>query len=731
VSGSDPGFYPRLRLVAPDGALLADVAGNDSVELKARVSLSGNYTVLVANNCSNCQVGSGSYSLNVSGLTGSVSLPVINSFTANPSTIVAGQTSKLSWTTTNATTVSISGLTAAQPTNGSVSVSPTETTAYTLNATGSGGTATATTTITITLAAFTAPVLSGPAGAGVSLSPTFSWSGVIEANSYRLMVATTTGALPTDPASANCTNCAINTMPQPNYYTPSTSLNAATTYYWQVQGRSATKNGAWSTRSSFTTAQPPEQSPPDRGNISEDSGPWPTPASKAVVITHGWSDSANGWVKEMAAGVCGRLGAGLLVSSVRDGTLTKVCQVNNWDVWVLDWRSKADTGIINPMGAYVNAIDVGQTLASILKVKNYSHVHLVAHSAGANLIDFATIYLKLWMTKEKRPVLEVHDTFLDAYDPVSDASRYGKQADWTDNYVDTRSVADLFYGLDGTKLFLQNGYNIDVTPTSVIDNCTQFLPPDLWGCRHNRPYRFYGLSIDSSFVGDAPSAGIDRIPANGTGGMGYPLSLENGRALSTLNSVYPKGTRCVMDGAICYTGSAPGGVWSFLPGAVVGTVVGATTGAVSYVTGIGSTLFNSLKLGVISLLPTRGAAAPTGRSATTPTESPSWITVESTTTQPVNTMRFNWSFTASGEGFVRVFVDGMQVREIDQRHVSLASLTTEEIYIGGGVGTVAPGLHRIAFRLDGFGTGASGVELSGVELGLTSASESRRRSVRH
>jgi hypothetical protein len=48
----------------------------------------------------------------------------------------------------------------------------------------------------------------------------------------------------------------------------------------------------------------------------------------------------------------------------------------------------------------------------------------------------------------------------------------------------------------------------------------------------------------------------------------------------------------------------------------------------------------------------------------------------------------------------------------------LASLTTEEVYIGGGAGTLAPGVHRIAFRLDGFGNKASGVELTGVELGL-------------
>jgi len=43
-------------------------------------------------------------------------------------------------------------------------------------------------------------------------------------------------------------------------------------------------------------------------------------------------------------------------------------------------------------------------------------------------------------------------------------------SDWTDNYVDTRDVGPLFSaaGLDGTKLFLQNAYNIDVTPNQRV-----------------------------------------------------------------------------------------------------------------------------------------------------------------------------------------------------------------------------------------------------------------------
>jgi Leucine-rich repeat (LRR) protein len=93
------------------------------------------------------------FSAEVSGLTAVVSPPVVKAFTANPSTITDGQSSTLSWTTTSATTVSISGVVGTQASNGAVSVSPTATTIYTLTATGPAGTAAATTTIVVNPAA--------------------------------------------------------------------------------------------------------------------------------------------------------------------------------------------------------------------------------------------------------------------------------------------------------------------------------------------------------------------------------------------------------------------------------------------------------------------------------------------------------------------------------------------------------------------------------------------------
>jgi hypothetical protein len=69
---------------------------------------------------------------------------------AQPSSIVAGTSAVLSWTTNDATSVSIAGV-GMFAANGSVKVTPSSTATYTATATGPGGTATSSTTVTVTV----------------------------------------------------------------------------------------------------------------------------------------------------------------------------------------------------------------------------------------------------------------------------------------------------------------------------------------------------------------------------------------------------------------------------------------------------------------------------------------------------------------------------------------------------------------------------------------------------
>ena len=102
--------------------------------------------------------------------------PPTISVSANPPTILLGQSSTLSWNSTNATSITLypSTTTLAVP-SGTLSVSPTTTTTYTVVATGPGGTATDTTTVTVTyppptITSFTVNPTTIQRGEGATLS---------------------------------------------------------------------------------------------------------------------------------------------------------------------------------------------------------------------------------------------------------------------------------------------------------------------------------------------------------------------------------------------------------------------------------------------------------------------------------------------------------------------------------------------------------------------------------
>ena len=101
---------------------------------------------------------------------------------------------------------------------------------------------------------FPAPGSSIPATGteNVPTQPTFTWSSVPGATSYRIMVATSQEALPSDPLSTTCPDCVINATSGTNSFTPTVTLAPNTVYYWQVRAE-GTFGGYWITRSSFVT----------------------------------------------------------------------------------------------------------------------------------------------------------------------------------------------------------------------------------------------------------------------------------------------------------------------------------------------------------------------------------------------------------------------------------------------------------------------------------------------
>jgi len=92
--------------------------------------------------------------------------PVISSFSASPTSIAAGGSSTLSWSVSNATSLSIDQGVGSVTGLTSIAVSPTVDITYTLTATGPGGTATRSITITVHAPSLHVQYDDPPAGTG-------------------------------------------------------------------------------------------------------------------------------------------------------------------------------------------------------------------------------------------------------------------------------------------------------------------------------------------------------------------------------------------------------------------------------------------------------------------------------------------------------------------------------------------------------------------------------------
>jgi hypothetical protein len=79
-------------------------------------------------------------------------VPIINAFSASPTTITVGDSSTLSWSVTDATSVTIDHGVGTVALSGTTAVNPTTTTTYILTATNAAGSVTATTTVTVSSA---------------------------------------------------------------------------------------------------------------------------------------------------------------------------------------------------------------------------------------------------------------------------------------------------------------------------------------------------------------------------------------------------------------------------------------------------------------------------------------------------------------------------------------------------------------------------------------------------
>ncbi|MCW5214049.1 hypothetical protein VU13_01795, partial [Desulfobulbus sp. US5] len=101
--------------------------------------------------------------------------PTVN-LTAEPANIMAGESAVLTWTSSNADSIVFNQGIGEEQLQGSLTVSPTETTTYVATATGQGGTTSKSITVTVTYPEPTASLNADPASIGFGYSTTLSWT---------------------------------------------------------------------------------------------------------------------------------------------------------------------------------------------------------------------------------------------------------------------------------------------------------------------------------------------------------------------------------------------------------------------------------------------------------------------------------------------------------------------------------------------------------------------------
>jgi hypothetical protein len=140
-----------------------------------------------------------------------------STFTASPGSVTQGQSSTLSWNVPNATSVSISGVAGTFGATGTVSVSPSATTTYTLTASGGGTCSPVTLQTTVSVAA-TGAVLIGPKGQPGATGPTSNNDDTTNMT-QTVGVAEPAGGVTTSGGVVNFTNTILNPGSSADTYT--------------------------------------------------------------------------------------------------------------------------------------------------------------------------------------------------------------------------------------------------------------------------------------------------------------------------------------------------------------------------------------------------------------------------------------------------------------------------------------------------------------------------------
>ena len=241
---------------------------------------------------------------------------------------------------------------------------------------------------------------------------------------------------------------------------------------------------------------------PTRSSIPAKSGS----AKNLVFVTHGWEplqpNADLSWMADITNDIAQQLQA--------------KGQFGDWQFETYSWLQDAST--INPDTALNSATNIGAGLGIQIAAQGWQQVHLIAHSAGAGMIQEIANAIHA-----NSPSTVIQMTFLDPFLGFNNwaLSWYGSSANWSDDYytaIDETSVPNPFAPNDSTGLPLPKTYAVDVSWVDPNHEPAQYLGPGggpVALSSHGYPIDFYTHSITNT------------NPKWGGAGYGFVLSMED------------------------------------------------------------------------------------------------------------------------------------------------------------------------------------------------------------
>jgi hypothetical protein len=359
-------------------------------------------------------------------------------------------------------------------------------------------------------------------------------------------------------------------------------------------------------------------------------------------------------------------------------------------VWLYLWQDDAG-GPGDFIKADINGPSHGKYLGTTISASSYKYVHFIGHSAASKLIRYAISTIKTNRDKFglNDPIIQA--TFLDAFmgpeDLITPVNSYLYAIDLEDDDYAEHYVDD---GLPTTSAILFNAYNFDITG----------LPHSIGGqgvLGHHWPLHWYEQSAASP----------------GEYGFGFPLSFEYSGNGVDPSAYYInlkqelKSEHNMSSGGVC--------VLTSNTECISNPVEVLLRPAIVYTSLLGSWIPGAIQTSVTGIVEWVMGGDLVGPSATMTTASPAWFEVPIMTPQTFNLMQFDYEFlsAAGSQGIVTVFVDDRPVYKIDER------ITDHGVNMAQGipVGELAPGPHKLSFRLDPFTAVKSVAQISNVKLG--------------